>query len=105
METFNEKYSEALKIKTSKTRWSLLPWAQLQEPADLITKGALDYGDYGWQNNPRSYYEDAIFRHLTAYMSGEKNDPKSGSSHIAHVMCNAMFIQWHLDKEKTDGQS
>jgi hypothetical protein len=29
-------------------------------------------------------------------MSGEDKDPESGRSHIGHVICNAMFIDYMM---------
>ena len=53
----------------------------------------------GTDDAPRFLDEnvDSIFRHLIAYMQGEKVDQESGCHHMAHVMCRAGFaIQYDL---------
>lgn len=41
---------------------------------------------------------NALMRHLLSFNAGIDIDPESGVSHMAHVMCCAMFI---LEYEKT----
>lgn len=33
-----------------------------------------------------------ILRHLAAWFRGEDNDPETGYSHMAHVICNALML-------------
>ena len=35
-------------------------------------------------------------------MDGQENDPESGLPHIGHILCNAMFYQFHKDKDIYD---
>ena len=41
---------------------------------------------------------DSLTRHLFALISGEENDPESGLPHMGHLLCNAMFYQYHKNK-------
>lgn len=41
---------------------------------------------------------ESLARHLFALMDGEEIDPESGLPHIGHLMCNAMFYEYHNNK-------
>ena len=58
------------------------------------TDGANKYTDNGWKAVPNGLarYEDALHRHLLKHQSGEKVDPDSGSTHLAHVAWNALAL-------------
>ena len=62
------------KYDGQKTRWSLVPWVEMQEVADVLTAGSQKYSDNNWQHvvpQPDRYYS-AGMRHLIAWYSGEK---------------------------------
>lgn len=40
---------------------------------------------------------ECMQRHLAALMDGETHDKESGQLHIGHIMCNALFYQYHFD--------
>lgn len=87
-----------LKFDAGKPRMDLLSPYALQELSKVLSMGAVKYGDYNWQEGIKySRILAAILRHTMAYMSGESTDPESGLSHIAHVMCNCMFLL-HFEK-------
>ena len=48
---------------------------------------------------------DSLTRHLFALISGEENDPESGLPHMGHIMCNALFYQYHKNKENDLGRN
>lgn len=89
--------SQGVKYDNDKPRMDLLvsevPVA-LESVAKALTLGAEKYPPNNWQRVPdgSSRYTAALLRHLTAYHKGEKVDPESGLSHLAHVATNAMFI-------------
>lgn len=70
----------------------------------------LEYGDNKYPSNDgcnwksvkdaERRYVSALFRHLTAYMSGEKCDPESGKSHLAHAITNSLFLLWFQNQQK-----
>ena len=66
--------------------------------AEVLTQGAKEYGLNNWKLcTDLSRFEDALYRHLLAYLSGEIIDPISGKPHMYHIGCNAMFLS-HLRK-------
>jgi hypothetical protein len=70
------------------------PYA-MEEVAKVLTFGATKYGAYNWQKGIESgRLIAACLRHVFAFMRGEKNDPESGLSHLAHAMCCLMFLIW-----------
>jgi len=42
----------------------------------------------------------AAFRHFIAWVMGEKKDPESGWSHLAHLMCCILFLMWTDENNK-----
>lgn len=66
----------------------------LEQVSQILTFGAKKYAAHSWQTVPQGEdrYLAALLRHLTAHSKGEKNDPESGMSHLAHAACNALFI-------------
>lgn len=48
-----------------------------------------------WKCDPDAgKYFDAAMRHLTAWISGERLDPESGRSHLAHAICCLLIMLW-----------
>lgn len=97
-----------------KSRWSLLPWKQLEQVAKVFTAGAIKYADNNWKHvAPRSRYSDALVRHYVLWQAGEKfdedlyKDYNVKVSHLACLICNALFLMWFDDnpeggKDETD---
>lgn len=68
--------------------------------AKVLTLGAEKYSKDNWKNcEDTSRYKDAILRHMYAYLAGETNDPETGLSHMYHISCNAMFLNYFDKKE------
>ena len=89
----------AIKHDTDKLRYSLVPSKPIADLTSVLMFGAKKYGDYNWAGGfkwTRLY--DAAQRHLHAWISGETIDPESGMNHLAHAMCNLVFL---LEFEKT----
>lgn len=71
----------------------LLSALALTELAKVLTFGAKKYGDHNWRGGiVFSRLIGACFRHLYAYLSGERKDPETGLSHLAHAMACIMFM-------------
>jgi len=94
-----------------KSRWSLLPWRQMEQVVKVFTLGAIKYSDNNWQCvKPRSRYVDALMRHFVLYYDGEKFDTdlfgryKIKVSHLACLVCNALFLMWFEDNERHDDE-
>lgn len=86
------------KADDGKLRWDLLLSFRSLEPViRVLMHGAKEYGDENWRevlegkDGARRYYA-AMSRHAFAWWNGEATDPKSGESHLAHVICNALFL-------------
>jgi len=93
---------QALKEKRAKTRWSLFPWEQLKETGSIFTDGAAKYTDDGWKYNTVDQFQNALSRHMVAYMSGEMKDQESGYDHLSHIIANALILRWHHGQTRTD---
>lgn len=93
--------TESKKLDVGKDRWDLLPLWVLAPVVKVLTFGATKYGPNNWQNlvDFEARYTSAFMRHFVAWQSGEKVDPESGQAHIAHMICNLIFILW---KEQQD---
>lgn len=85
---------EGVKYDNDKPQWSLLPFKALREVVDVLTYGAKKYAPDNWKKVPdaKRRYIDAGFRHFTAYAGGEKLDPETGKSHLAHAMCCLLYL-------------
>ena len=83
-----------VKHDQEKPRWDLLPMEALAPIVDVLTFGARKYAPDGWRTVPewRRRYYAALLRHLVAWWRGEKVDPESGLSHLAHAGCCLLFL-------------
>jgi len=59
-----------------------------------VTDGATKYSPDNWKYvRPfEERYTDAALRHFVAHLTGEIIDPDSGSTHLAHVVANLLFL-------------
>ena len=86
--------AEGKKFDYGKLRWDLLPIKEVEEVVEILTFGAEKYGPNNWQNVERHRYIAAAFRHFCAWIKGEKLDKESGKHHLAHMICNILFLLW-----------
>lgn len=95
----NNNSAEGTKFDAEKVRMDLLSSIALTETAKVMTFGAKKYDDHNWRKGIKSSrLIGALLRHINAYNGGQDKDPETGLSHVAHVMCCAMFI---LEQEVT----
>ena len=80
-----------------KLRWSLVPMKALEGCVRVLMYGATTkYTPNNWKNvEPQGVYADAIYRHLNAYVAGEEFDDETGESHLSHLLCDALFLEYH----------
>jgi hypothetical protein len=87
---------DGLKFDQGKPRFDLLPPGPINELVKVLTHGAEKYTSEGWKTvDPfiERYYA-ACLRHLWSWRMGEQLDPESGLHHLAHAMCNLVFLLW-----------
>lgn len=80
-----------------KLDWTLIPWSSLEDVVRVLEYGSNKYGRDNWKLVEVERYRKAIIRHIISYINGEEKDPETGLNHLAHVVCNALFI---LELEK-----
>ena len=92
---------QGIRYDQGKPQWHLMPWEQLENVIRVLMFGAEKYSPDNWKHFDTPYETclNALERHYVAVMKGEHMDPESGTHHMAHVICNALFIMWHKDNE------
>lgn len=95
-----EKTNEGgIKNDQDKVRLELISPEALLQLGKVLTHGARKYESHNWRKGiSYSRILGAILRHVVAYLGGESKDQETGLSHIAHAMCECMFL---LEFEKT----
>lgn len=94
--------TDFMKADNGKLQWSLLPFNELEQVVKVLTEGAKKYSPDNWKNcDDVKRYKDALLRHITEYLKGDKVDTEFGCSHLAHAMCNCLFLMW-FDNQKKD---
>lgn len=84
---------EGVKHDDGKLRWDLLPPDALDEVVRVYTLGALKYGDRNWEKGMRwGRIFAAIMRHLWAWWRGERFDPETGITHLAHAAWGCLTL-------------
>lgn len=65
-----------------------------------MTFGERKYAAHNWRNGLEySRVLDAVMRHIAAFNGGERLDPESGCSHLAHAACGLMFLIEYMQTE------
>lgn len=102
----DKEMEEGLKYDTGKLRWDLLPMDCVEDVVKILTFGAEKYGPNNWQEVVpfKDRYYAALMRHMTAWRNGEIADTESGLPHLAHAMCNIVFLLWN-EKHKDNGEN
>ena len=85
---------KGVKYDSEKPRWELLSPRFIQEIVKVLTFGAKKYADDNWKHvKPfEDRYYGALMRHITAWRLGEKKDPETGLSRLAHAGCCLYFL-------------
>lgn len=99
--TFSQS-TQALRYNQGKLQWSLIDFKSLEGLVKVLEMGAKKYDKHNWKKGmPITQVSESLMRHLFAFLNGEDTDSESGLSHISHVMCNAMFIEYIM-REKPE---
>ena len=92
--------NQEVKADAGKTRPTLVPPSLVEAVARVREYGCSKYNDpENWKRVEPERYIDALYRHLLAYLKGEKNDKESGLPHLWHLACNAAFLI-EMEQEK-----
>lgn len=85
--------SSVAKADQGKVRPTLVPASLVLAVANVREYGCRKYKDpENWRKVEPQRYRDALYRHLLAYLSGEKYDKESGLPHLWHMACNVAFL-------------
>lgn len=92
-----------IKHDQAKPRMDLLDRKAMEQLAQVLTFGAEKYEAHNWRKGINtSRLVSAALRHLHAFNDGETLDPESNLPHVAHAMCNCMFLLGLSDKPELD---
>lgn len=84
---------EGVKHDQGKNRLDLISPIAIEELGKVLTFGAKKYSARNWENGISwTRCIGAVLRHTFAYLKGETHDPETGLSHLAHAMCECMFV-------------
>lgn len=76
-----------------KLPYHLLPSDAVEEILRVLDFGAKKYAPRNWENGMAwSRPFSALMRHMWAWWRGEKADPETGISHLAHAGCCILFL-------------
>lgn len=90
-----------IKADSGKLQWSLLPFEELKDVVRVLMLGAKKYTPDNWKKcDNMTRYKDALMRHVISYVSGDTTDDESGLSHLAHAVCNCLFLMYFDNTKK-----
>jgi len=82
------------KFDQNKLEYGLVPPIGFKAVVEILTIGAQKYDRDNWKHVPdgKRRYFDAAMRHLWDWKSGERFDEETSKNHLAHAICNLMFL-------------
>lgn len=94
---------QGLRFNKGKLEWSLVDFESLKPMVEVLMYGKDKYttadcsGAHNWKKGEwTNELIESLLRHTFSLLNGELIDAESGKSHIGHLMCNAMFLEWML---------
>lgn len=92
---------KAMRFNEGKLQWSLVDFDSLEDMVRVLEFGAKKYSVNNWKK-PMSTVKiiESMLRHTFFILKGELIDQESKLPHVAHIQCNAMFLAYHLKKNK-----
>lgn len=92
-----------IKADSGKLQWSLLPFEELKDVVRVLMLGAKKYTPDNWKKcDDVTRYKDALMRHVISYICDEKTDNESQISHLAHAVCNCLFLMYFDNTKKEE---
>jgi len=82
------------KFDVDKLEYGLVPPIGFKAVVEILTIGARKYDRDNWKHVPdaKRRYFDAAMRHMWDWKSGDKYDEETSKNHLAHAICNLMFL-------------
>jgi len=107
--SYQENDTNFIKHDHKKNRLELLEPEFILGVGRIISFGAEKYEAHNWKKasgEDRERIKGALFRHMMQYCSGDKIDNETKESHLYHMGCNLMFLDYfdRQEKEKRDGK-
>ena len=88
--------SGGVKFDGKKPTFDLLPYEAFGSIQRVMIFGAKKYGYHNWRGGFRWLrLWNAAMRHMWAWAAGERSDPETGESHLAHAACCLLFLLVH----------
>jgi len=89
-----------IKYDSGKLDYDILPHGPIEDVIRVMMFGAEKYERDNWKKckNIKSYY-NAARRHMESWRRGEYFDDESGIPHLAHAMCNLVFMHYLSSNE------
>lgn len=83
------------RYNADKLKWSYIHWPSMEELVKVMEHGATKYEPNNWKKGLHiTEISESLLRHLFAFLEGENTDKESGESHLGHILCNAMFLNY-----------
>lgn len=92
--------NKSRKNDSEKIRLDLIPQAGINGMGRAFTFGATKYSPDNWAQGGFEWRRlvGAAMRHITAFNSGEDNDPESGLCHIDHALACLAMLNAHVEE-------
>lgn len=90
----------------NKPRWSLVDFKSIEPLVKVLEFGAVKYAPDNWKKGfDKQELTESLLRHAMELANGQENDSESGLPLVGHIMCNAMFYQYHSDHNSFKNKS
>lgn len=96
------------KYDSGKLEYDMFPDSVLQDIIKVMMYGAYTkgYEKDNWKKcKDNTRYYNAARRHIEAYRGGEYYDVESGLPHMAHALCNLVFMHYLEEGKRNVGQA
>jgi len=91
------------KNDSGKLRMDLIPPEAMIALAEVLSMGANKYADHNWRKGIEySRVLGALERHLADWKMGNRFDDESKLNHMAHVLCNVVFLMTYEREMRDD---
>jgi hypothetical protein len=96
-----KKEEKGLRYNLDKPQWSLVDFKSFEGMVRVLEHGTKKYSRNNWKQGLSVVQtSESLLRHVFAFLNGENIDLESGLSHVSHIQCNAMFLDYILREKK-----